>query len=48
MLAPALGVSVWVSGGRAASDAGDVYFSNDNSVLKVDTSGVLRRLAGTG
>jgi sugar lactone lactonase YvrE len=45
---PALGVSVPVAGGIAANDAGDVYFSSIDSVLKVDAKGILTRLAGTG
>ena len=47
-LVPALGVSVPVTGGIAANDAGDVYFSSIDSVVKVDAKGILTRLAGTG
>src|SRR5690349_9855309 len=45
---PALAVSVPVTGGIAANDAGDVYFSSIDSVVKVDAKGILTRLAGTG
>ena len=45
---PALGVPVPISGGMAASAAGDVYFASGNAVLKVDTKGILTRFAGTG
>jgi sugar lactone lactonase YvrE len=45
---PAPSVHVPVSNGIAISSAGDVYFSSDNSVLKVDAAGTLTRIAGTG
>lgn len=47
-LVPALGASVPVSGGIAANDTGDLYFSSEDSVLKVAAKGTLTRLAGTG
>ena len=47
-LVPALEVTIPISGGIAVNDAGEVYFSSGNSVLKVDPKGILTRLAGTG
>jgi len=43
---PVAGVSASVSpGGIAADKSGTVYFSSRNSVFKLDTSGILTRVA---
>jgi uncharacterized protein (TIGR03437 family) len=44
---PVAGVSASVSpGGIAADKSGNVYFSSRNSIFKLDTSGILTRVAG--
>ena len=44
---PAAGVGTSVSpGGIAADKSGNIYFSSRNTVFKLDTSGMLTRVAG--
>jgi sugar lactone lactonase YvrE len=45
---PASSVRISVSYGIAVSTAGDVYFASGNSIMKVDSKGILTRVAGTG
>jgi trimeric autotransporter adhesin len=45
---PALSVRVPISGGLTTGSGEDVYFCSFNSVLKIDASGILTRVAGTG
>jgi hypothetical protein len=45
--APAASVNITVSF-ITVSSGGDVYFSSDNAVMKVDSQGILTRIAGTG
>ncbi len=45
--APAASVNIPVSF-MTVSSAGDVYFSSNNAVMKVDSQGTLTRIAGTG
>src|SRR6516164_7526479 len=45
---PATSVRVPVSAGVALSRTGDAYFSSADSVMKVDSKGILTRVAGTG
>ena len=44
----AASVRVPISGAIALDGAGAVYFSSGNAVMKVDTKGILTRVAGTG
>jgi sugar lactone lactonase YvrE len=45
---PASSVQIPASFGVAVSAAGDVYFGSGNAVMKVDSQGILTRIAGTG
>jgi sugar lactone lactonase YvrE len=45
---PATSVRVPISVGLARSNAGEIYFTSGNAVMKVDAKGVLTRFAGTG
>jgi sugar lactone lactonase YvrE len=45
---PASSVRIPVSYGIAVNSVGDVYFASGNSVMKVDSNGILTRIAGTG
>lgn len=44
----AASVRLPISGAIATGAAGEVYFTSENSVVKVDADGILTRVAGTG